>query len=69
MLKVDYLGKPTQAGIERRSNVRDKLIELLVLNKKSKEGNLSREDVISLIPPVSGGTAEDATHSRKRMYL
>ena len=69
-LKVDYLGKPTKAGIERCNNVLDELIEFIMLNKKSEKNgellNLSREDVISLIPPVSCATTEDTTHSRKR---
>ena len=61
VLNVDYFGKPTEAGIERRSEVRDELVDYLRIHMK-----MSKEDVISLIPPVHRGTTNDPTHSRKR---
>ena len=50
VLNVDYFGKPTEAGIERRSEVRDELVNYLSIHMK-----ISKEDVISLIPPIHSG--------------
>ena len=61
LIKVDYHGKATIAGIERRSEVRDELIDYLRIHAK-----MTKEDIISLIPPVHRGTTDDPLHSRKR---
>ena len=54
ILKVDYHEKPTEAGIERRSEVRDELVNYLSIHMK-----ISKEDVISLIPPYQSAIMKD----------
>ena len=58
---VDYLEKPTEAGIERREDVRMELVKFISLHTPESE-----EDVISMIPPIHAGTTEDPVHSCKR---
>ena len=61
LIKVDYHGKPTVAGIERRSQVRDELVTYIGIHT-----GMSKEGISSLIPPVHRGTTDDPLHSRKR---
>ena len=61
ILMIDYHEEPTEAGIERRDEVRKELVKFISLHTGESE-----EDVISMIPPVHGGTTEDPIHSRKR---
>ena len=49
ILKIDYHEEPTEAGIERRDEVRMELVKFISLHTGDSE-----EDVISMIPPVHG---------------
>ena len=58
---VEYHGGPTNAGVECRPEARDVLIDYIM----TKE-DMTKEDVISLIPPIYDRTTEPTPTCKRK---